>query len=63
MTPPAVCPRCGKRLEPFTMGDGVPVCDCDKDMEHDAKYIFFNGNYWKVEDLKLNIIEVEDAEA
>ena len=60
MPSPAICPRCGKRVEPFTMGDGVPVCDCDEEVEHDEKYIFFNGKYWKVEDLKLNIVEVDD---
>ena len=59
--PPAICPRCGKRVEPFTMGDGVPVCDCEPEKEeHDEKYIFFNRKYWKVEDLKLNIVEVDD---
>ena len=60
-TSPAVCPRCGKRLVPFTMGDGVPVCDCEPEKEeHDEKYIFFNGKYWKVEDLELTVIDEAD---
>ena len=60
-TSPAVCPRCGKRLVPFTMGDGVPVCDCSEELEHDEKYIFFNGKYWKVEDLEYGFeLEVVD---
>lgn len=60
MTAPAVCPRCGKRLDPVTVGDGVPVCGCDEEMEHDEKYIYFNRKYWKVEDLKLEIEMVDD---
>ena len=59
-----VCPRCGKRLVPFTMGDGVPVCDCSEDMEHDEKYIYFNRKYWRVEDLEYGFeleVVVDDS--
>ena len=56
MPDPAICPRCGKRVDPITMGDGVPVCDCKAGDSEDAKYIYFNGKYWKVEDLELRVV-------
>ena len=57
MATDSICPRCGKRQVPFTMGDGVPVCDCDEKVEHDEKYIYFNRKYWKVEDLELEVVD------
>lgn len=55
------CPKCGKRLIAFTLGDGVPVCDCGEEIEKDVRYIKFNGKYWKVEDLREGFeIEVVD---
>lgn len=42
------------------MGDGVPVCGCKAGDDVEAKYIYFNGKYWKVEDLEIEVIEGAD---
>lgn len=38
-----VCDICGKRRVPFTMGDGVPVCDCEVEIER----ICFYCKHWQ----------------
>lgn len=60
MSSPALCPRYGKRQVAFSVGDGVPLCSCETP-KHGIKYIHFNDEYWKVEDLELEVVEGEDG--